>query len=222
MWVQARGKMSVLTYRNSMERPSLCLSLWPCLCFDTEEERHVWYLCGRWQYFLLSVYFQSGHLFTHMEPCVMYLHGYVHVVACRISMYSHAELSCTHMTVVTYLHDLTNCHALTCHVKCKENWKFCPKMSFPCGGMTLTSMRIHRCPDWFLWQVTRLPPGLDSLTCPQTVTLNCRKQEMKFTKNKLDVIKSVNWREYMEYCNILMQHKGKKCYSPKQRSCSWG
>ncbi len=33
----------------------------------------------------------------------MYLHEYVHVVACRLSMYSHAELSCTHMTVVAYL-----------------------------------------------------------------------------------------------------------------------
>ncbi len=68
----------------------------------------------------------SGHLFTYMEPLVMYLHGYVHVFAFWVSMYSHAELSCTHMTVVIYLHDLTNCHAFTC--------------------MTVASIRTHRCP----------------------------------------------------------------------------
>ncbi len=61
---------------------------------------------------------QSGHLFTRMEPWVMFLHGYVHEIAWRVSLYSHAELSCTHMTVVTYLHDLTNCRILTCHVTC--------------------------------------------------------------------------------------------------------
>ncbi len=41
-----------------------------------------------------------------------------HVVACWVSMYFHAELSCNHITVVTCLHDLSYCHAITCHMAC--------------------------------------------------------------------------------------------------------
>ncbi len=33
-------------------------------------------------------------------------------------MYLHDEYSCTHMIVVTYLHDLSNCHASACRVAC--------------------------------------------------------------------------------------------------------
>ncbi len=59
--------------------------------------------------------FQSGHLFTHMTLWDIWSHDCVHVVACWIFMCSHDEYSCTHMILVTYLHD-SMCSHETLHV----------------------------------------------------------------------------------------------------------
>ena len=56
----------------------------------------------------------------------------IHVVACWIFMYWHAEYSCTHMIVATYVHDQSNYHALTCKVACIHMTKHA------CIYMTLT------------------------------------------------------------------------------------
>ncbi len=67
-------------------------------------------------------------------------------------MYLHAELSCTHMIVVIYIHDVMHPHVML-HVFSIEITDLSEQSVSQlkeCEGMTLTSMRSHRCPDWSL------------------------------------------------------------------------